>query len=64
MDLINIIEYIQQVDEEYAEYINGLGNDDIERNHSNADDILLDIIRTFGFNKTADAFENLDKWYA
>ena len=64
MDMMNLIEYIRNADEEYADYINNLENDNIERNHSNADDILLDIIRSFGFDKTADAFENLDKWYA
>jgi len=52
-------------DEQYAARIAALGGyRDTEEAHCEADDILIEILRAHGYNKTADAFEALDKWYA
>lgn len=37
---------------------------DWERDHGEADDLLVMHLRTLGFNKSADAFEAVGKWYA
>lgn len=40
------------------------GDNDYEANHHNADEILLDILKQLGFDKTVEAFKHLPKWYA
>lgn len=37
---------------------------DLERDHGEADDALLDFIKALGFPAIADAFDAIDKWYA
>lgn len=38
--------------------------EDPEADHSDADKLLLIFLRSLGFNEIADAFEEVDKWYA
>ena len=52
------------LDEAFAEQMSKLAHSDIEASHSMADALLVRILRDLGFNKTADAFDALDKWYA
>ena len=53
------------IDGEYAKAIkSSCHTDDEERDHSNADGILLDLIETLGFNKTIEAYNAVDKYYA
>jgi hypothetical protein len=37
---------------------------DIEIAHSDADDLLIELVRHLGYTQTADAWSNVDKWYA
>ena len=37
---------------------------DKESAHSQADDLLVDIIREIGLNDIADAYEEVGKWYS
>ena len=46
-----------------SDKINRMAND-TEENHADADDILLDILNNYGYDKTIKAFIELDKWYA
>lgn len=36
---------------------------DTEAGHSNADDILCELLESLGYTKTVEAFKNLEKWY-
>lgn len=52
-------------DKEAAKKMKLLGKDrDIEMSHGIADDLLVEIIRQAGFKKTADAYEQLTRWYS
>lgn len=37
---------------------------DQECDHSKADDILCDLLRILGYEKTVAAWDQVDKWYA
>lgn len=37
---------------------------DPEEDHIKADELLVMHLRTLGFNKSADAFERVGKWYS
>ena len=39
-------------------------NDDTERAHYVADEILFELLTKLGFNKVVDIYEDVDKWYA
>ena len=51
-------------DEEWAQKLSDLDKFDAEMGHLEADRTLCDLLRLFGYEKTVEAFENLDKWYA
>ena len=53
---------INKLDEAYASRIEQ--SDDEEADHISADGVLLEIVRRHGYHKTAEKFENLEKWYA
>ena len=38
--------------------------DNPERAHGEADEILVKLVRTLGYNETADAFIRMKKWYS
>jgi hypothetical protein len=37
---------------------------DIEANHSIADDLMCELLRSLGYGDGIDIFEEMDKWYA
>jgi hypothetical protein len=37
---------------------------DIEINHSNADDLLCDLLNDLGYTELVTEFKKLEKWYA
>ena len=51
-------------DEELAAQLEACSTDDIEINHINADDLLIEQLRALGYTKSADAFEAIQKWYS
>ena len=52
-------------DEKMANYMNSLLRcGDIEQAHCIADEILCEILERYGYKKTVEAFDGLDKWYA
>jgi hypothetical protein len=53
-------------DEATAKQIEGLPDQggDEENWHGQADNILVNLLQALGYNKTADAFVKLPKWYA
>ena len=56
----------QADDGEYAAKMEELvhGDGDKEADHMQADAILLELIRSFGYSKTAAAFGRVRKWYS
>ena len=54
----------KQTDEAIAEKIKMLDDKYTEELHINADQILLDLLRSLGYVKTVEAFQKLYKWYA
>lgn len=53
-------------DDEAAERIREIdrNSEDIEETHQRADNLLCEILKSYGYAKTVEAFENMDKWYA
>jgi len=53
-------------DEQYAEKLKNSMTGDLEVNHIDADDILLEALRGFGYEKLADEYEKqaVNFWYA
>ena len=51
-------------DDSFANLIRDFGSGDSEIAHGNGDDILVKLVERLGFPKTADAWRDLDKWYA
>lgn len=52
-------------DDDYAKQIEALENTgDQEMAHADADDLLCSILKSLGYVKTVEAFNNLSKWYA
>lgn len=39
-------------------------NLDVEAAHSNADDVLLDLLKALGYEDVVDEWEKVEKWYA
>ena len=37
---------------------------DPEAGHSKADDVLVKFLRSLGYNRLADAWDAIEKWYA
>ena len=64
----SFVKYCQpfiSVDGEYAKaIISACHNNDTERDHDEADGILLDLLTTLGFTKTVEAYNAVDKYYA
>jgi hypothetical protein len=51
--------------EEAIERLNGLAESrDNEKAHSQADDLLCDLLRTLGYGDVVEAYSKIDKWYA
>lgn len=52
----------------YQKVLNALnelvGNEDFESCHRTADNILVNFIKTLGYNELANAYERVGKWYA
>lgn len=44
--------------------LKAIGNGDPERGHSQADQVLVDFITVLGFKEVADAYDEIEKWYA
>lgn len=44
--------------------IRNRGTDDVERNHADADDLMVEALRSLGYSKGCDAYEVMEKWYA
>ena len=40
------------------------GYDDLEQFHSDADDLMCEILRNLGYGDGVDFFENHERWYA
>lgn len=56
---------IKKIDQGYAEQIRQeCMNDDPEIDHQNADELLLDLLESLGFDETTEAFKNVSKYYA
>ncbi len=47
-----------------AEMRNLMDLADVEIAHSEADDVLCEVLRGLGYDELVDAFEDLPKWYA
>lgn len=51
-----------------ADYANDIVSDcfttDKEADHSRADRIIIKLLREAGYNRTADAWDKVGKWYA
>lgn len=63
--LINERGKCSELDSHTAEELKQLGRmKDTEVSHSRADDILIELLKTLGMYRTAEAFANLEKWYA
>lgn len=39
-------------------------NGDTEMAHSNADDVLCELLRSLGYSDVVDEYEKVDKWFA
>ena len=52
------------LDVEFANYIDETCNGDVEAGHARADDALCRLLKTLGYDRTVDAFEGIAKWYA
>ena len=44
--------------------LEALHGPDREVSHSDADELLVELLRSLGYHRTVAAFERLDKWYA
>lgn len=56
---------IAELDTKYSEMIKSqCHTDDNERDHVVADELLVLILMELGCNKTAEAHEDVSKWYA
>ena len=52
-------------DDELAEEIEAhCFSGDLEADHQRADDLIVARLRASGFNKSADAYERVGKWYS
>jgi hypothetical protein len=47
-----------------ALFKNNCTSKDIEINHSEADDILCDLLNDLGYTELVNEFKKLEKWYA
>ena len=59
--------YIDKLNTEYTKKMLPLTRDnepDYERAHSNADDLLCELLRKLGFDSVVNAFGEVGKWYA
>lgn len=55
----------QQRDEDYANDIRvDCMTGDQKADHSKADHIVIKLLRAAGYNRTADAWDKVGKWYA
>lgn len=50
--------------EEALEKLKNLDRWDIEMAHSNADDILCELLTKLGFKEVVETFKKIEKWYA
>lgn len=39
-------------------------NGDVESAHANADDLMVELLRSLGFGSGCDVYDNMTKWYA
>ena len=62
MQNMNILEMLDEA--AASEILAMYDNDDIETIHSYADQILTEVLKKLGFDKTVEAFRRLPKWYA
>lgn len=52
-------------DDEAAERLQEISqNHDTEGGHVYADELLCEVLKSLGYTKTVEAFENMEKWYA
>lgn len=59
--------YIDKLNTEYTKKMLQLTRDnepDYERAHSDADDLLCELLRKLGFDSVVNAFDEVGKWYA
>jgi hypothetical protein len=49
--------YVKLLEEQYR-------NDDYESAHSNADDLLCDLLLELGYDEVVEAWDGVGKWYA
>ena len=55
----------KKLEEKYIEEMkNGCFSRDFEVNHGNADDLLIALLHELGYNKLANLWCEVDKWYA
>lgn len=52
-------EFLKRMSEAYE-----LSKEDPEAAHFDADEILIDIVKRAGYEKTAELFDEMCKWYA
>ena len=53
---------LEALDEMHA--IAARDDGDFETNHLDADEVLVALLRSLGFNALADVWESVEKWYA
>ena len=51
-------------DESIAKLIQCQNNDDIEDCHSDADDILCELLISLGYKEVVEEYEKVEKWFA
>lgn len=55
----------EKTDSDFAQAIIAqCSHGDVEAAHCTADDIIIQLLLTLGFEKTVDAWSKVDKWYA
>lgn len=55
---------VAQLDVQYSSRMANEMTGDTETDHGKADDLLCELLRRLGFERTVMAFEALEKWYA
>ena len=56
---------IEEIDIQYSNEIQAsCFGKDVEMNHSNADDIIIHLLKSLGYNSTVKKYKSVKKWYS
>jgi hypothetical protein len=56
---------LQELDDHFSEKIKSeCHTHDTESNHLNADEILIELIKSIGLHKVVEEYHKVNKWYA